>query len=265
VTATDERRDVVDCREILAIHQASKHFGPVTALEDVSLTLHEGEVLALLGDNGAGKSTLIKILSGVYPVDTGHIEIDSVPISLGSPAEARRFGIETVYQDLALFDNLTPAENFFAGRELTHFSFLPQALRPMRRSEMRRETARLLDELKVSLPEGHSTVGLMSGGQRQAVAVARAAAFARKVVILDEPTAALGLRESRQVLDLIHQLKGRGIGVILISHSMDHVMEVADTAVVLRRGRRVGVVVPSSRTHQELVSLIVGGGVSETA
>jgi D-xylose transport system ATP-binding protein len=135
----------------------------------------------------------------------------------------------------------------------------------MRRAEMRTETARLLDELKVTLPPGHSTVGLMSGGQRQAVAVARAAAFARKVVILDEPTAALGLRESRQVLDLIHQLKARGIGVILISHSMDHVMEVADVAVVLRRGRKVGEAVPSAQTHQQLVSMIVGGGVGVPA
>jgi D-xylose transport system ATP-binding protein len=135
----------------------------------------------------------------------------------------------------------------------------------MRRAEMRTETARLLDELKVTLPQGHSTVGLMSGGQRQAVAVARAAAFARKVVILDEPTAALGLRESRQVLDLIHQLKARGIGVILISHSMDHVMEVADVAVVLRRGRKVGEAVPSAQTHQQLVSMIVGGGVGVPA
>jgi D-xylose transport system ATP-binding protein len=255
----DKPRDIAARPEILSVHNASKHFGPVTALEDVSLTLHQGEVLALMGDNGAGKSTLIKALSGVHPIDTGHIEIDGIPVHLGSPAAARAMGIETVYQDLALFDNLSPADNFFAGRELSSLRFLPTSLRPMRRTEMRKETARLLDELKVTLPEGHSTVGLMSGGQRQAVAVARAAAFATKVVILDEPTAALGLRESRKVLDLIHRLKDRGIGIILISHSMDHVMEVADSAVVLRRGRRVGHAIPSAETQQELVSLIVGG------
>lgn len=258
MTATDKPSDIASRPEVISVHHASKHFGPVTALEDVSLTLHEGEVLALMGDNGAGKSTLIKILSGVYPIDTGYIEIDGAPVTLGSPAAARAMGVETVYQDLALFDNLTPADNFFAGRELARFPFLPKSLRPMRITEMKKETTRLLDELKVTLPEGHSTVGLMSGGQRQAVAVARAAAFARKVVILDEPTAALGLRESRQVLDLIHQLKGRGIGVILISHSMDHVMEVADSAIVLRRGRKVGEAIPSAATHQQLVSMIVG-------
>jgi ABC-type sugar transport system ATPase subunit len=251
--------------EVLSVHNASKHFGPVTALEDVSLTLHQGEVLALMGDNGAGKSTLIKALSGVHPIDTGYIEIDGAVVNLGSPAVARSMGIETVYQDLALFDNLSPADNFFAGRELARFPFLPTALRPMRRAEMRKETARLLDDLKVTLPPGHSTVGLLSGGQRQAVAVARAAAFATKVVILDEPTAALGLRESRKVLDLIKRLKDRGIGIILISHSMDHVMEVADSAIVLRRGQRVGHAIPSRETQQELVSLIVGGGATAAA
>jgi len=257
---TNRAAEIAAGPEILSVHHASKHFGPVTALEDVSITLHEGEVLALMGDNGAGKSTLIKALSGVHPIDTGHIEIDGQTARVDSPASARAMGIETVYQDLALFDNLSPADNFFAGRELSRLEWLPRPLRPMRRGDMRKETTRLLDDLKVTLPEGHSTVGLMSGGQRQAVAVARAAAFATKVVILDEPTAALGLRESRKVLDLIQRLKERGIGIILISHSMDHVLEVADTAIVLRRGRRVGQVIPSAETQEELVSLIVGGG-----
>jgi D-xylose transport system ATP-binding protein len=262
MTTPEKTAEITARPEILSVRNASKHFGPVTALEDVSLSLHQGEVLALMGDNGAGKSTLIKVLSGVHPLDTGQIEIDGAPASCKSPAEARALGIETVYQDLALFDNLSPADNFFAGRELSRLGWLPASLRPMRRADMRKETARLLDELKVTLPEGHSTVGLMSGGQRQAVAVARAAAFATKVVILDEPTAALGLRESRKVLDLIHRLKDRGIGIILISHSMDHVMEVADSAIVLRRGRRVGHAIPSAETHKDLVSLIVGGPVT---
>jgi len=259
-TALEKPAEISARPEILSVHNASKHFGSVTALEDVSLTLHEGEVLALLGDNGAGKSTLIKILSGVHTLDTGQVMIDGSTVALGSPGAARALGIETVYQDLALFDNLSPTENFFAGRELSRLPFLPKSLRPVRRAEMLRETARMLDELKVTLPQNAGSVGLMSGGQRQAVAVARAAAFARKVVILDEPTAALGLRESRQVLDLIHRLKGRGIGVILISHSMDQVMEVADSAVVIRRGRQVGAAIPSKETHEQLVSMIVGGG-----
>lgn len=260
MTTLEKPAEVAARPEILSVANASKHFGPVTALEDVSLTLHQGEVLALMGDNGAGKSTLIKVLSGVHPLDTGQIKIDGAAVNVGSPAAARAMGIETVYQDLALFDNLSPADNFFAGRELSRFAWLPSSLRPMRRTDMLNETSRLLDELKVTLPKGHSTIGLMSGGQRQAVAVARAAAFATKVVILDEPTAALGLRESRKVLDLIKRLKDRGTGVILISHSMDHVMEVADSAIVLRRGQRVGHAVPSPETHQSLVSLIVGGG-----
>jgi ABC-type sugar transport system ATPase subunit len=244
---------------LLEARGIERSFGQVHALRGADFTVNKGEIVALVGDNGAGKSTLVKILSGADQPDAGQVFVEGRPVHLGSPHAARDLGIETVYQDLALFDNLTPADNFFAGRELARLHFLPKSLRPMRRAEMRTETARLLDELKVTLPQGHSTVGLMSGGQRQAVAVARAAAFARKVVILDEPTAALGLRESRQVLDLIHQLKGRGIGVILISHSMDHVMEVADSAVVLRRGRKVGEAIPSADTHQQLVSMIVGG------
>lgn len=263
-TMLEKPAEITARPELLSVHKASKHFGSVTALKDVSLKLHQGEVLALLGDNGAGKSTLIKILSGVHSLDTGHVTIDGSTVTLGSPGAARALGIETVYQDLALFDNLTSTENFFAGRELSQLSFLPRSLRPVRRGAMRKETTRMLADLKVTLPDNASNVGLMSGGQRQAVAVARAAAFARKVVILDEPTAALGVRESRQVLDLIHRLKGRGIGVILISHSMDHVMEVADSAVVVRRGRKVGGAIPCKATHEQLVSMIVGGGATAT-
>jgi D-xylose transport system ATP-binding protein len=244
---------------LLAVHNATRRFGAVTALDDVSLELEAGEVLALLGDNGAGKSTLIKCVSGALRLHGGTIEIDGRPATLSSPAAARALGIETVYQDLALFDNLAPIDNFYAGRELAGPQWLPQGLRVLRRREMKRTTREVVQRLQVGLPDLDGVVGLLSGGQRQAVAVARAAAFASRLVILDEPTAALGVRESRQVLDLIRRLRDEGKGVIVISHAMDHVIEVADRAIVLRRGRKVGELVPSDETHSEMVALIVGG------
>ena len=246
---------------LLAVHNATRRFGAVTALDDVSLQLDAGEVLALLGDNGAGKSTLIKCVSGALRLHGGTIEIDGQPATISSPAAARTLGIETVYQDLALFDKLDPIDNFYAGRELAGPRWLPQGLRVLRRREMKRTTREVVQRLQVGLPDLDGVVGLLSGGQRQAVAVARAAAFASRLVILDEPTAALGVRESRQVLDLIRRLRYEGKGVIVISHAMDHVIEVADRAIVLRRGRTVGELVPSDETHREMVSLIVGGAV----
>jgi D-xylose transport system ATP-binding protein len=243
----------------LSVRGASKRFGAVVGLDDVDFEVSGGEVVALLGDNGAGKSTLIKCLSGALRLDRGTIELDGRRVSLATPADARALGIETVYQDLALFDNLRPAENFYAGRELATPSWLPRSLRVIRRREMATTTRKTLDRLQVRLDD-HGAVGLMSGGQRQAVAVARAAAFASRVVILDEPTAALGVRESRRVLDLIIRLRAEGKAVIVVSHAMDHVMEVADRAVVMRRGRKVGELIPSAETHSQIVSLIVGGG-----
>lgn len=242
----------------LEVRNATKRFGPVLALNDISLTARRGEVLALLGDNGAGKSTLIKCISGVHQLDAGDLVIDGVTATMRSPAEAREAGIETVYQDLALFDNLTPSQNFYAGRELSGPSWLPLGMRFLRSREMDRRTSDVLDRLKVILPAKDATVALMSGGQRQAVAVARASVFARKVVILDEPTAALGLREARKVLDLVAQLRDEGNAVILITHNMEHVTELASRAVVLRQGRKVGEIVPSKTNQQELVSMIVG-------
>jgi D-xylose transport system ATP-binding protein len=244
----------------LAISDASKRFGAVVALDDISIEVHHGEVLALLGDNGAGKSTLIKCLSGVHRLDSGSIEMNGVPVSIHAPTDARALGIETVYQDLALFDNLRPTDNFYAGRELAGPSWAPRSLRILKRKRMTESTRDVLDRLQVALPDINATVGLMSGGQRQAVAVSRAAAFASNVVILDEPTAALGVRESRRVLDLILRLRNENRAVIVVSHAMDHVMEVADRAVVLRRGRKVGELIPTAETYKEIVSLIVGGG-----
>jgi D-xylose transport system ATP-binding protein len=245
---------------VLTVRGASKRFGAVTALDEIDLDVRRGEVLALLGDNGAGKSTLIKCLNGVYRLDTGTIEMDGVPVAIHAPADARALGVETVYQDLALFDNLKPTDNFYAGRELAGPSWMPRSLRWLRRRQMTDATREVLARLQVTLPDYDAVVGLMSGGQRQAVAVSRAAAFASKVVILDEPTAALGVRESRKVLDLILRLRAENRAVVVVSHAMDHVMEVADRAVVMRRGRKVGELIPTAETYKQIVSLIVGGG-----
>jgi ribose transport system ATP-binding protein len=244
---------------LLAVRGATRRFGAVTALDDVTFTVDAGEVLAILGDNGAGKSTLIKCISGAHRLHSGTIELDGRPVTISSPAAARALGIETVYQDLALFDNLNPIDNFYAGREVASPRWLPRGMRLLRRREMSDTTEAVVRRLRVGLPDLHGPVGLLSGGQRQAVAVARAAAFASRLVILDEPTAALGVRESRQVLDLIVRLRDEGKGVVVISHAMDHVIEVADRAIVLRRGHKVGELVPSEDTHRDMVSLIVGG------
>jgi D-xylose transport system ATP-binding protein len=243
---------------VLAVRNAQKRFGAVHALKDVSFAAYRGEVLALLGDNGAGKSTLVKCISGVYALDEGEILLDDVATVIHSPAVARRAGIETVYQDLALFDNLTPAQNFYCGREIAFPAWLPLGLRLLKNRAMDREAAGVLDRLKIRLPKFDAQVAVMSGGQRQAIAVARATVFARKLVILDEPTAALGVRESRKVLDLIAQLRAEGNAVILITHNMEHVVELADRAVVLRQGRKVGELKPDRSNRQQLVSMIVG-------
>lgn len=243
---------------VLAIRRAHKRFGAVHALKDVSLRVDRGEVLALLGDNGAGKSTLVKCVSGVHALDEGEILLDGEAVSIHSPAAARKAGIETVYQDLALFDNLTPAQNFYCGREIAGPAWLPRPLRFLDSRAMDREAAAVLDRLKVRLPKLDAPVALMSGGQRQAIAVARATVFARKLLILDEPTAALGVRESRKVLGLIAQLRDEGNAVILITHNMEHVIELADRAVVLRQGRKVGELKPDRTNQQDLVAMIVG-------
>jgi ABC-type sugar transport system ATPase subunit len=243
---------------VLAVRGATKRFGAIVGLDGVDLDVSAGEVLALLGDNGAGKSTLIKCLSGALALDRGVIEMDGRPVTVGSPADARSLGIETVYQDLALFDNLRPSDNFYAGRELAGPRWLPRSIRVLNRREMAETTRQTLERLRVRLDD-HGAVGLLSGGQRQGVAVSRAAAFASRVVILDEPTAALGVRESRRVLDLILRLRDEGKAVIVISHAMDHVIEVADRAAVMRRGRKVGELVPTAASRAEIVSLIVGG------
>jgi D-xylose transport system ATP-binding protein len=251
-------REHPDGRTVLEVEGMSKQYGATTALRDVSLALHEHEVLALLGDNGAGKSTLIKILAGVEHADGGEIRLDGDPVRIGSPHRARELGIETVFQDLALFDNTGPVGNFFAGRERTRGRWLGP-LAWVDDGAMRKETSELIERLQVKLPDPKAELGLLSGGQRQAVACARAIAFGKRIVILDEPTSALGARESANVLRLIRDATGEGISVILISHNMEHVIKVADRAVVLRQGRYIGEETPSQETHERIVSMIVGG------
>lgn len=246
-----------DGTPVLEVHGAVKRFGAVTALAGVDLTVHRGEVLGLLGDNGAGKSTLIKAVTGVHQLDDGEIRLDGERVALTSPTVAREHGIEAVYQDLSLFDNLDVATNLYVGHELTR----PRRWRGigwLDRKAMRRDVAERLATLQVHLPDLRGQVGLMSGGQRQAIAVARAVAFARRVLILDEPTAALGVRETRNVLETIRRLPEHGISIILISHNMDHVVQVCDNAVVMRQGRVVGSVRPTPDTVQDMVAMIVG-------
>jgi D-xylose transport system ATP-binding protein len=247
----------VSADAVLEVEGATKSFGAVAALSDVSLRLGRGEVLAVVGDNGAGKSTLIKCVSGAHRLDRGRVRVDGEAVALRSPVHARQHGIETVYQDLSLFDNLSVVANLYAGRELT----APRRTRVLgwlRNRAMTSRVAEILAELEVNVPNLHAPVGLLSGGQRQAIAVARAVTFATRLVILDEPTAALGVRETRNVLRLVKRLPERGVSVIIISHNLEQVAEVADRVMVLRRGTKVGEAPPDAEHHDRIVSLIVG-------
>jgi ABC-type sugar transport system ATPase subunit len=242
---------------VLEVRNAFKRFGVVSALNGVNLTLRRGEILGLLGDNGAGKSTLIKSITGVVRIDSGEILVDGVPVTVETPTEAREAGIEAVYQDLALFDNLDVVTNLYVGHELTRPRWL-RALGWLDRKGMGADARERLKRLEVHLPDLAGSIGLMSGGQRQAIAVARAVAFARRVLILDEPTAALGLRETRNVLETVRRLPQQGIAVILITHNMQHVLDLCDSAIVMRQGRVVGSERPSAESLQRIVSMIVG-------
>lgn len=242
---------------VLEVRNAVKSYGFVTALGGVDLRLHQGEILALLGDNGAGKTTLVRAMSGIMQLDEGDIILGGQKLALNSAGDARRAGIETVFQNLAVLDNLDVASNFYVGREKTW----PRWMGPFGFLNTNREAAGWKDAaetLGIKALDPRQEIGLMSGGQRQAVAVARAVSFASKVVILDEPTAALGVRESAQVLRLIKSLPERGISVILISHNMDHVVQVADRAVVMRQGRISGTAVPTKDSVSELIGMIMG-------
>jgi len=220
----------------LEVRDIAKSYGHVRALISASFRVDYGEVLALLGDNGAGKSTLVKCISGALAADRGEILLDGQPAHMASPRDARAHGVETVYQDLALAPDLDSAANFFIGRELLRSGVLG-ALHALDWPRMRSETVDALNRVGIELPSGSALIGDLSGGQRQAVAIMRTATWAKTLVILDEPTAALGVRQSARVLDIIRHIRERGLGVILISHNMPQVFEIADKVVVLRQGR----------------------------
>jgi fructose transport system ATP-binding protein len=246
-------------RPILTAEGLGKRFGRVVALDGSDLELYPGEVLAIIGDNGAGKSTLIKCLSGAIIPDEGEMELDGKRLSFRRPQDARDAGIETVYQTLAVAPALDISTNIFLGRERRRSGILGSVFRMVDTAGMRRDAKRALDELGIgTLQDITQTVETLSGGQRQAVAVARAAAFGSKVIILDEPTAALGVRESGQVLQLIRDLRDRGLPVILISHNMPHVFEVADRIHIQRLGKRTAVVTPETHTMSDAVAIMTG-------
>jgi len=240
-----------------------KRYGQVTALDGADFELRAGEILAVIGDNGAGKSSLIKALSGATIPDEGQIFLDGQPIRFKSPIDARRAGIETVYQDLAVAPAMTIAENLFLGREILRPGFLGRVLRMMDKKKMLSESISRMNDLKVGIRSMTQAVETLSGGQRQCVAVARAAAFAQHVVIMDEPTAALGVKEGNMVLELIRRVRDKGLPVILISHNMPHVFEIADRIHIARLGKRAAVVNPKVISMSDTVAVMTGAKLAE--
>ncbi|MFJ6775077.1 ATP-binding cassette domain-containing protein [Kitasatospora sp. NPDC091257] len=236
---------------VLQLRSVSKRFGAVQALTDVDLTVHAGEVLALVGDNGAGKSTLVKTIAGVHPVDEGTLAWHGEPARLARPQDATALGIATVYQDLALCDNLDVIANLFLGHEKRRRGLLDEVA-------MEQHARRLLDTLSIRIPDVRTPVAALSGGQRQVVAIARALVGEPALVVLDEPTAALGVEQTAQVLDLVERLRGQGLAVVLVSHNMADVRAVADTVAVLRLGRNNGVFPVAGTTQEQIVAAITG-------
>ena len=241
---------------ILETRGITKRFGGLTAVDDVSIGLRAGEALALLGDNGAGKSTLIKIISGVHKPDSGEIFIGGERARIETPMDALAAGIETIYQDLALAENLDVGANIFLGRERMKRRF--GLLKVLDDAAMADEAKKVLDRLDIHIPSLKSTIRTLSGGQRQAVAISRSIYWDAKVLIMDEPTAALGVSEQKKVLNLVRTLKSQGIGVIIISHQMYDIFEVADRLAVMRRGVLVGERIVRETTPDEVVGLMVG-------
>ncbi|MER9924840.1 ATP-binding cassette domain-containing protein [Mesorhizobium sp. M0048] len=251
---------------ILTARSLVKRYGRVTALDDADFDLYPGEILAVIGDNGAGKSSLIKAISGAVVPDEGEIRLEGKPVAFKSPMEAREAGIETVYQNLALSPALSIADNMFLGREIRKPGFLGEWLRMLDRPAMEKRARDKLTELGLMTIQNISqAVETLSGGQRQGVAVARAAAFGSRVVIMDEPTAALGVKESRRVLELILDVKKRGLPIVLISHNMPHVFEVADRIHIHRLGRRLCVIDPKQHTMSDAVAFMTGAKVPPEA
>ncbi|SDQ19370.1 ATP-binding cassette domain-containing protein [Quadrisphaera sp. DSM 44207] len=242
---------------VLEARGVVKSFGHVQVLREVDFVAHAGEVTALIGDNGAGKSTLIKILSGALQRDAGEVLLDGEPVRMTSPTHARELGIETVYQDLALAPELGPAENAFAGRELLRPGLLGR-LGLLDKRTMRARAAEAFTSMGTDVKDLDAPVGALSGGQRQSVAICRAVMWARRVVIMDEPTAALGVRQTGRVLDLVRRVAGTGVAVVLISHNMPEVLQVADRVQVLRLGRRVADLPARGATVEQLVGAMTG-------
>jgi fructose transport system ATP-binding protein len=243
---------------VLSARGLTKRYGQVVALDRADFDLLPGEVLAVVGDNGAGKSTLIKALTGALQPDEGSIYLDGQPLVVRNPLDARRCGIEAVYQDLAVAPALDIPSNLFLGRELRRRGPLGSVLRMLDKPRMKAEAARHMAELKIGLQSMTQPVENLSGGQRQGVAVARAAAWGSRVIIMDEPTAALGVKESAQVLDLIRRVRDRGLPVVLISHNMPHVFEIADRIHIQRLGRRAAVVDPKQFGMAQVVAIMTG-------
>ena len=248
---------------VLAARGLVKRYGNVTALDGADFELYPGEILAVIGDNGAGKSTLIKALSGALIPDEGEILLDGQPVHFRSPLDARKNGIETVYQDLALAPALDIAENLFLGREIRRAGILGSVFRMLDKRRMVAEASTHMQDLKIGIKSMRQAVETLSGGQRQGVAVARSAAFARHVVIMDEPTAALGVKKTHMVLDLIRRVRDRGLPVILISHNMPNVFDVADRVHIQRLGRRVAVIKPHEFSMSDAVAIMTGAMVGE--
>ncbi|WP_432097151.1 ATP-binding cassette domain-containing protein [Streptomyces sp. bgisy100] len=236
---------------LLSLRGVSKHFGAVQALTDVELDIHPGRVVALVGDNGAGKSTLVKVIAGVGPADHGLIQWEGRAVQIKRPHDAQSLGIATVYQDLALCDNLDVVGNLFLGREIHRIGILDEV-------EMERRTRSLLRALSIHIPDVRRPVAALSGGQRQTVAISRSLLAGPRVLLLDEPTASLGVQQTTQVLDLIDQLRDRGIGILLISHNMGDVKAVADEVAVLRLGRNNGLFDVNTASQEQIISSITG-------
>jgi fructose transport system ATP-binding protein len=259
-----QTKDEIEAQEpILSARGLHKSYGNVTAIDGADFDLYPGEILAVIGDNGAGKSSLIKALSGATIPDSGTISLDGEEVHFKSPLEARRSGIETVYQDLAVAPALDIATNLFLGREKRRAGPLGSVLRMIDHKGMREEADKQMKSLQIGIRSMSQAVETLSGGQRQGVAVARAAAWARKLVIMDEPTAALGVRESGQVLELIKRVRDAGLPVILISHNMPHVFEIADRIHIHRLGKRVAVVDPKEHSMHDVVGIMTGAVVHD--
>ena len=239
---------------VLEARGVTKHYGHVLALDEADFSANPGEVVALIGDNGAGKSTLIKILVGAIRPDSGQLFVDGKQVSLSSPLDARKHGIEAVYQDLALAPDLDAAANLYLGREISRVPFV----RVLNKRAMRTRAVTAFADLGIELPNIRTPVSMLSGGQRQSVAVARAVAFASRIIFMDEPTAALGVVQRGRVLDVIRRVRDRGISVVLVSHNMPEVLAVSDRIEVLRMGRRVATYTASQASVDELVGAMTG-------